>query len=169
MLSLAKQFPPSIRYSSAYVQEMVAFVEAIKKWRHYLVCVTFTIVIYHDSLIFFLTQQVQTSEQQKYLCHLLCYKYKIIYRLGKKNTVVVSLSRREDPTHPLISDSPQTPSSDMSSLWSSWESQHCGKIRHWVPTHNGHCPHWTDPSSKFHLSMQSCDDAIIVLSCDEIR
>lgn len=53
-----------------------------------------------DSLRNFLTQRVQTPEQQKYLWRLLGYKYKIVYWLGKHNVVVDALSRREEPTPP---------------------------------------------------------------------
>lgn len=93
----SKKFSPRIRDGSAYVKEMVAVVEAIKKFRHYLLGKHFTIVTDHNSLRHLLTQRVQTPEQQRYLRHLLGYDYKIVYRPGRCNQVADALSRKENP------------------------------------------------------------------------
>lgn len=60
----SKQFPPSVRHSSAYVKEMVAIVEAVKKWKHYRTCQRFTIITDHNSLRHLVIQQIQTPAQQ---------------------------------------------------------------------------------------------------------
>lgn len=74
---------------------MVAMVEAVKKWRHYLVCRPFTIITDHQSLRDLVTQRVQTPEQQRYLKNLLGYDFTIVYQPGKNNTVADALLRKE--------------------------------------------------------------------------
>lgn len=71
-----------------------------REMTNYLINIHFTITIDHDSLKNFLTQRIQTLEQQKYPWRLLGYKYKIVYWLGKHNVVVDALSRWEEPTPP---------------------------------------------------------------------
>lgn len=79
--------------TSTYVKKMYAITQAIGKWRHYLLGHHFVIRIDHHSIKNIMTQIIQTSEQHKILCKLLGYKYSILYKPGKENKVVDSLSR----------------------------------------------------------------------------
>lgn len=62
-----KQFPPAISKISAYVQEMVIVIEAVKWWRYYLVGAQFTIVTDHDSLMNSLTQNLRATSTELYI------------------------------------------------------------------------------------------------------
>jgi hypothetical protein len=77
---------PRLCSSSAYVQELFAITEAIKKWRHqYLLGNKFHIYTDHKIL--------KSSEQQKWLTKLIGYSFEIHYKPGKENVVANALSR----------------------------------------------------------------------------
>ena len=77
--------PIHLKKASAYVRELYAVVEAVWKWRQYLLGSHFIIKIDHRSLKELLTQVIQTPEQQKYLTKLLGYDYTIVYKKGVDN------------------------------------------------------------------------------------
>ena len=89
----SKKMSLSMQQTSAYVRELYAITEAIKKWRQYLLGRKFIIRTDQKSLRALLDQVVQTLEQQKYLAKLLGYQYTIVYKPGKKNRVADALSR----------------------------------------------------------------------------
>lgn len=61
----SKKMCPRMSSSFAYVRELYAITEAIKKWRQCLLGSTFKIYIDHNSLKNLVTQVIQTPEQQK--------------------------------------------------------------------------------------------------------
>ena len=93
----SKQFCPKLTRSSAYVRELAAITNAIKKWRQYLLGHHFEILTDHQSLKELMTQAVQTPEQHRYLSRLLGYDYSIRYRSGRTNVVADALSRVAEP------------------------------------------------------------------------
>lgn len=55
---------PRLQRTSAYVRELHAITSAVRKWRHYLLGTSFTILTYHKSLKDLMSQEIQTLEQQ---------------------------------------------------------------------------------------------------------
>ena len=74
----SKKLPSHLRTASAYVRELYAIMEAVKKWRQYLLGSHFLIRTDHRSLKEILTQVIQTLKQQKYLSKLMGYDYSIV-------------------------------------------------------------------------------------------
>ena len=88
----SNKFPSHLTKASAYIRELHALVEAVRKWRQYLLGAHFTIRTDHRSLKELLTQVIQTPDQQKYLVKLLGYDYSIVYKSGQENRVANALS-----------------------------------------------------------------------------
>lgn len=86
-----------LQRASAYVWELNAITFSIRKWRHYLLGNSFTILTDHKSLKYLISQVIQTLEQQTYLSKLLGYDYTIKYKLGSTNVVADALSRLPTP------------------------------------------------------------------------
>ncbi|CAM8968817.1 unnamed protein product [Rhodiola kirilowii] len=84
---------PQLRTTSVYNQELCAVVQAVLKWRQYLLGNHFTIVIDHQPLKTLLTQTVQTPEQQRWVSKLLGFDFNVIYTPGKDNIPADALSR----------------------------------------------------------------------------
>lgn len=80
--------------ASIYVKKMYVITQTMSKWRHYLLGSHFVIKTDHKSLKHLLTQTIQTTEQQVFLCKLLGFDFTIVYKPGKENTVADALSRR---------------------------------------------------------------------------
>lgn len=89
----SKVLCPRLQRASAYVRELHAITSAVRKWRHYLLGASFTILTDHKSLKELMSQVIQTSEQQTYLVKLLGYDYNIRYKPSPTNTVADALSR----------------------------------------------------------------------------
>lgn len=83
--------------ASTYLRELHAITSAVKRWRQYLLGHFFIIQTYHKSLKEFLSQVIQTPEQQHYLSKLLGYNYKIHYKPGSANKVTDALSWSCEP------------------------------------------------------------------------
>ncbi|KAL9437883.1 hypothetical protein AB3S75_023702 [Citrus x aurantiifolia] len=81
---------------SIYNKEMLAIVEAVRRWRPYLLGHRFIIKTDQRSIKFFLEQQVATPEQHKWMSKLMGYDYEIVYRPGRENKAADALSRRSD-------------------------------------------------------------------------
>ena len=94
----SKKLSLRMQQASAYVRELYAIIEAVKKWRQYLLGRRFFIRTDQTSLRALLDQVVQTPEQQQYLAKLLGYQYKIVYKLGRDSRVVDALSKQPDVT-----------------------------------------------------------------------
>jgi hypothetical protein len=79
---------------SLYEKEMLVIFHAMDIWHPYLLEKHFQIKIDHQSLKCFLKQQISSPRQQKWVTNIFGYDYEIIYKKGKENVVVDSLSRK---------------------------------------------------------------------------
>lgn len=79
---------------SVYEKEALAVLEAIKKWRHYLLGGKVIIKTDHQSLKYITDQRVAEGLQHKLLIKLLELDYVVEYKRGKENTVADALSRK---------------------------------------------------------------------------
>lgn len=82
--------------ASTYHWEMFVITQAVSKWHQYLLGRRFTIYTNHQSPRSLTNQTIQTPEQQKWLSKLVGFDFQIIYRPGKLNQAVDSLSRTCD-------------------------------------------------------------------------
>lgn len=80
---------------SIYEKEAMAILEALKKWRHYLLGNQLVIKTDQRSLKFITTQRLVEGIQHKLLLKLLEFDYKVEYKKGKENLVADALSRRD--------------------------------------------------------------------------
>ncbi|XP_060962287.1 uncharacterized protein LOC133032379 [Cannabis sativa] len=99
----SKKLGPRFMGSSAYLREMRAIVEAVNKWRQYLLGRHFIIRTDHRSLRELLTQVIQTPEQQQFIRKLLGFHFTIEYKAGTLNSAADALSRKfETPSSSLL-------------------------------------------------------------------
>lgn len=97
----SKKLGPRRRISSTYHKELYAIIEAVQKWRHYLLGREFMIQSDQKSLKDLLQQVVQMPDQHFYVRKLLGYKFHIEYKKGSTNKAADVLSRREESELPL--------------------------------------------------------------------
>ena len=90
---ISKALGPRQQALSTYEREMLAILQAVTKWRHYLWGRHFTIRTDHVSLKYMLAQKVSYPSQHIWLTKLLGFDYDIEYRKGRENIVVDALSR----------------------------------------------------------------------------
>ncbi|KAL1533371.1 hypothetical protein AAHA92_33261 [Salvia divinorum] len=91
----SKKLGPRRRVASTYHKELYAIVEAVQKWRQYLLGREFIIRTDQRSLRELLAQVVQTPDQQFYIRKLMGFKFIIEYKSGASNKVADALSRRD--------------------------------------------------------------------------
>ena len=89
----SKKLSPQMCSASTYVRELFAIIEAVAKWRHYLLGRQFIIKTDHRNLKHLMDQVIQTPEQHHYLSKLLGFNYTIVYKPGRDNVVADALSR----------------------------------------------------------------------------
>jgi hypothetical protein len=82
---------------------MLVILHAVDLWRPYLLGKRFQIKTDHQILKYFLKQRLSSPEQQKCVTKLFRYDYEIIYKKGKDNVVVDSLSRKYEDEGSLFS------------------------------------------------------------------
>lgn len=98
----SKKLGPRLLGASTYIRELFSIVEAVGKWRQYLLGRPFIIRTDHRSLRELLTQVVQAPEQQHYLRKLLGFQFTIEYKMGSDNSAADALSRRGEDNSPLF-------------------------------------------------------------------
>lgn len=81
---LSKALAPKHLGLSVYEKELLAILQAITKWRSYLIGAHFVIKTDHQSLKFFMEQRLSTFLQQKWLSKMLGYDYEITYKKGQR-------------------------------------------------------------------------------------
>lgn len=85
---------------ATYQQELYAIVEAVYKWRQYLIGLRFLIRTDHKSIKELMQQVIQTPVQQQYVRKLMGFNFDIEYKPGVTNIVADALSRmysEDDP------------------------------------------------------------------------
>ena len=92
----SKKLGPRRKVASTYHKELYAIVEAVQKWRQYLLGREFVIRTDQKSLKELLQQVVQAPDQQLYVRKLMGYKFVIEYKKGSTNRAADAFSRRED-------------------------------------------------------------------------
>lgn len=84
---LSKAFNTRNRGLSTYEKELMALVQAVTKWRHYLIGHHFIIMTDHQSLKHLLEQKLTTPMQHKWLSKLWGLDYSIQYKQGSENKI----------------------------------------------------------------------------------
>lgn len=92
----SKKMCLTMQASSAYVRELFAITEAVKKWRQYLLGRRFWIFNNKKSLKHLLSQVVQTPEHYKWATKLIGFDFEINYKPDKENRVADALNRIND-------------------------------------------------------------------------
>lgn len=95
----SKSLGPKAVAQSIYEKDALAILEALKKWRHYLLGNPLIIKTDQQSLRFITNQRLTEGIQHKLLLKLLEFDYTIEYKKGKENIVVDALSRRDSKCH----------------------------------------------------------------------
>lgn len=88
-----KMTPAEANYP-VHEQELLAIVDALKRWRHYLEGRRFVVFTDHHSLRYLQTQPQLSKRQAGWLGTLQEFDYEIQYRPGRSNVVADALSRR---------------------------------------------------------------------------
>jgi hypothetical protein len=88
---------------SIYEKEMLSIIHVLDLCHPYLLDQRFKIKTNHQSLNYFLEQQILSPTQQKWVTKLFGYDYEIIYKNGKKNRVVDDLSQKYEEYGSLFS------------------------------------------------------------------
>nr|GEU50102.1 retrotransposable element Tf2 [Tanacetum cinerariifolium] len=89
---------PKHQVLSTYEKEFLAVIQALEKWRGYLLDRHFVIKTDHYSLKYLLDQRITTPAQMKWLLKLMGFDYEIVYKKGAKNVVADALSRVQGQT-----------------------------------------------------------------------
>ena len=99
-----KMLPAETRYP-VHEQELLAVIQALGTWRHYLSGVKFTVKTDHRSLQYLKTQPHLSNRQTHWKDTLANFDFDIEYVEGKTNVVADGLSRRADHVPPQSSAS----------------------------------------------------------------
>lgn len=78
---------------AVHEKEMLAIIDALKTWRHYILASEITVFTDHHSLTYFSTQPSLSDRQVRWSGLLQEYNVKIVYQAGKTNVVADALSR----------------------------------------------------------------------------
>ncbi|GJS47703.1 ty3-gypsy retrotransposon protein [Tanacetum coccineum] len=89
----SRKLGPRMCVAATYQKELFVIVEAVYKWRQYLVGRRFIIRTDHKNLKELMQQVVQTPAQQKYVRKLMGFDFVVEYKPGEANQVADALSR----------------------------------------------------------------------------
>ena len=93
----SRTLSPSERHHSSVEKEACAIVEAVRKWRHYLLGTHFQIITDQRSVSFMFDSKdrgkIKNDKIQRWRVELSPFSYDIIYRPGKENPAADALSR----------------------------------------------------------------------------
>ena len=93
----SRTLSPSEKNHSSVEKEAYAIVEAVRKWRHYLLNSHFRLITDQRSVAFIYDCQhrgkVKNDKIQRWKIELSCYNYDVIYRPGPENQAADALSR----------------------------------------------------------------------------
>ncbi|GKA43182.1 putative mitochondrial protein [Tanacetum coccineum] len=90
---LSKTLSSKHQLMSTYEKEFLAIIQALDKWRGYLLDRNFKIKTDHFSLKYLLDQRMSTHAQLKWLPKFMGFDYEIQYKKGVENVTVDALSR----------------------------------------------------------------------------
>ncbi|VVT56361.1 uncharacterized protein SAPINGB_P005005 [Magnusiomyces paraingens] len=88
----SKKFDKKERNYSTYNRELLAIVETLGHWSHYLTCLPFTILSDHAALLNFTTFKIETFRSNQWYHELLNYEFDIKNRPGNNNVTEAALS-----------------------------------------------------------------------------
>jgi len=77
-----------------YEKELLAFINALSTWKHYLLGVDFMVQSYHQTLRYFLTQTKLLEKHMRLAKFLSVFHFQIVHVDGKKNVIADTLSRK---------------------------------------------------------------------------
>ena len=93
----SRTLSPSERNHSSVEKEAYAIVEAIKKWRHFLLNNYFKLLTDQQAVAFIYDRRhkgkIKNEKIQRWKIELSCFSYDVLYRPGPENTVADALSR----------------------------------------------------------------------------
>ncbi|GJZ87135.1 ty3-gypsy retrotransposon protein [Tanacetum coccineum] len=89
----SRKLGPRMCATATYQKELFAIVEAVYKWRQYLVGRRFKIRTDHKSIKELMQQVIQTPIQQKYVQKRMGFDFVVEYKPGVANQIVDALSR----------------------------------------------------------------------------
>ena len=100
MAFYSKCLGPKATIQSVYEKEAMAILEALRKWRHYLLGNTLVIKTDQRSLKYLTSQRLLEGIQHKLMIKLLEFDFSIEYKQGKENAVADALSRKFEDDNP---------------------------------------------------------------------
>eukprot|EP01116_Phalansterium_solitarium_P005967 TRINITY_DN1828_c0_g1_i11.p1 TRINITY_DN1828_c0_g1~~TRINITY_DN1828_c0_g1_i11.p1 ORF type:complete len:724 (+),score=101.60 TRINITY_DN1828_c0_g1_i11:2055-4226(+) len=90
----SRRLLPAEQNYSAYDRELLAIVDALKAWRHYLGNRRFQLVTDHHTLRFLNTKATVNRREARWLEQLAEFDFEVIYKPGSTNQAADALSRR---------------------------------------------------------------------------
>lgn len=120
------------RRQSSIEKEASAIVEALRKWRHYLIARHFVLITDQRSVSFMFNQRhsskIKNEKIERWRLELSCYRFDIIYRPGEQNLAADALSR--------ISAHINASSGKLAELHNSLCHPGVTRMVHWIRTKN---------------------------------
>jgi hypothetical protein len=94
----SRKMLPAERNYDIYDKELLAVIDALKHWRHYLQDTVYPVEVWtdHRNLEYFLQTKTLTRRQARWALLISSYDIVIIYKSGKSNSKADALSRRPD-------------------------------------------------------------------------